>query len=213
MGGEQLPLFQRKTYRGILPAIPVDIQAPAASMTVLETRIVRDERRQQANTPPSPGEIVVVTAQGESTVHERSRYAQASFPTALLCEACADNGESCHTASPGAWFPSRVRERRLILADAKTVYGGMGLGCRGPIQILGLRRVLHGRVGRRIRETAPAPCFAAFAPSRTKRWAGHERPSCQSPLPCPSSPLPYGLGTRSLLSTWRGAQPQSCVAW
>jgi site-specific recombinase XerD len=37
MGGEQLPLFQRKTYKGILPAIPVDIQAPAASMTVLQT--------------------------------------------------------------------------------------------------------------------------------------------------------------------------------
>jgi hypothetical protein len=37
MSGSQLPLFQRKTYRGIIPAIPVEIQAPGADKTVLET--------------------------------------------------------------------------------------------------------------------------------------------------------------------------------
>src|SRR5687768_17604894 len=37
MTGSQLPLFQRKTYKGIIPAIPVEIQAPAADRTVLQT--------------------------------------------------------------------------------------------------------------------------------------------------------------------------------
>src|SRR5687768_9083583 len=37
MSGSQLPLFQRKTYKGIIPAIPVAIQAPGADKTVLET--------------------------------------------------------------------------------------------------------------------------------------------------------------------------------
>jgi site-specific recombinase XerD len=37
MAGEQLPLFQRKTYKGIIPTIPLEIQAPAADKTVLQT--------------------------------------------------------------------------------------------------------------------------------------------------------------------------------
>jgi hypothetical protein len=37
MGGDQLPLFQRKTYKGIIPSIPIEIQAPAKDMTVLQT--------------------------------------------------------------------------------------------------------------------------------------------------------------------------------
>ena len=37
MSGSQLPLFQRKTYKGIIPAIPVEIQAPGADKTILET--------------------------------------------------------------------------------------------------------------------------------------------------------------------------------
>ena len=37
MSGSQLPLFQRKTYKGIIPTIPVTIQAPGAEKTVLET--------------------------------------------------------------------------------------------------------------------------------------------------------------------------------
>jgi site-specific recombinase XerD len=37
MTDSQLPLFQRKTYKGIIPTIPVEIQAPAADKTVLQT--------------------------------------------------------------------------------------------------------------------------------------------------------------------------------
>jgi site-specific recombinase XerD len=37
MSGSQLPLFQRKTYKGIIPTIPVELQAPRADKTVLET--------------------------------------------------------------------------------------------------------------------------------------------------------------------------------
>ena len=37
MSGSQLPLFQRKTYKGIIPTIPLDIQAPAADKTILQT--------------------------------------------------------------------------------------------------------------------------------------------------------------------------------
>ena len=37
MGGSQLALFQRKTYKGIVPGIPMDIRGPAGDMTVLET--------------------------------------------------------------------------------------------------------------------------------------------------------------------------------
>jgi site-specific recombinase XerD len=37
MAGEQLPLFQRKTYKGIIPTIPIEIQAPTADKTVLQT--------------------------------------------------------------------------------------------------------------------------------------------------------------------------------
>jgi integrase/recombinase XerD len=37
MSGSQLPLFQRKTYKGIIPTIPIEIQAPGANKTVLET--------------------------------------------------------------------------------------------------------------------------------------------------------------------------------
>jgi integrase/recombinase XerD len=37
MSGSQLPLFQRKTYKGIIPTTPVDIQASRADKTVLET--------------------------------------------------------------------------------------------------------------------------------------------------------------------------------
>jgi hypothetical protein len=37
MAGDQLPLFQRKTYKGIIPTIPVEIQAPTADMTVIQT--------------------------------------------------------------------------------------------------------------------------------------------------------------------------------
>jgi hypothetical protein len=37
MAGTQLPLFQCKTYKGIVPSIPVEIQAPTADKTVVET--------------------------------------------------------------------------------------------------------------------------------------------------------------------------------
>src|ERR671930_35960 len=37
MAGDQLPLFQRKTYKGIIPAIPMAIQPPTAEKTVLQT--------------------------------------------------------------------------------------------------------------------------------------------------------------------------------
>jgi site-specific recombinase XerD len=37
MAGLQLPLFQRKTYKGIVPSIPMEIQAPRADMTVIQT--------------------------------------------------------------------------------------------------------------------------------------------------------------------------------
>jgi integrase/recombinase XerD len=37
MSGSQLPLFQRKTYKGIIPTISVEIQAPRADKMVLET--------------------------------------------------------------------------------------------------------------------------------------------------------------------------------
>jgi site-specific recombinase XerD len=37
MAGDQLPLFQRKTYKGIIPTIPVEIQSPTADKTVLQT--------------------------------------------------------------------------------------------------------------------------------------------------------------------------------
>jgi site-specific recombinase XerD len=37
MTDSQLPLFQRKTYKGIILSIPVDIQAPAADKTILQT--------------------------------------------------------------------------------------------------------------------------------------------------------------------------------
>src|SRR5688572_1642373 len=37
MSGSQLPLFQRKTYKGIIPTIPIEMQAPGADRTVLET--------------------------------------------------------------------------------------------------------------------------------------------------------------------------------
>jgi site-specific recombinase XerD len=37
MSGSQLPLFQRKTYKGIIPTIPLEIQAPQADSTVLKT--------------------------------------------------------------------------------------------------------------------------------------------------------------------------------
>lgn len=37
MGGDQLPLFQRKTYKGIITSIAVEVRAPAGEITVLET--------------------------------------------------------------------------------------------------------------------------------------------------------------------------------
>ena len=37
MAGTQLPLFQRKTYKGIIPTIPVKIQAPTADKMVIQT--------------------------------------------------------------------------------------------------------------------------------------------------------------------------------
>src|SRR5918999_5089474 len=37
MTDAQLPLFQRKTYKGIIPTIPLEIQAPAADKTILQT--------------------------------------------------------------------------------------------------------------------------------------------------------------------------------
>jgi site-specific recombinase XerD len=37
MSGSQLPLFQRKTYKGIIPTIPVEMQAPSGDKTVIET--------------------------------------------------------------------------------------------------------------------------------------------------------------------------------
>jgi site-specific recombinase XerD len=37
MPDSQLPLFQRKTYKGIIPTIPLEIQAPQADSTVLKT--------------------------------------------------------------------------------------------------------------------------------------------------------------------------------
>jgi site-specific recombinase XerD len=35
MSGDQLPLFQRKTYKGIIPSIPLEVRVPASDMTVL----------------------------------------------------------------------------------------------------------------------------------------------------------------------------------
>src|SRR5918911_5134553 len=37
MAGDQLPLFQRKTYKGIIPSIPLEIQPPTGEKTVLQT--------------------------------------------------------------------------------------------------------------------------------------------------------------------------------
>jgi integrase/recombinase XerD len=37
MAADQLPLFQRKTYKGIIPSIPMEIQSPTAEKTVLQT--------------------------------------------------------------------------------------------------------------------------------------------------------------------------------
>jgi site-specific recombinase XerD len=37
MAGSQLPLFQRKTYKGIIPSLPIEIKTPAADKTVLQT--------------------------------------------------------------------------------------------------------------------------------------------------------------------------------
>jgi site-specific recombinase XerD len=37
MSGSQLPLFQRKTYKGIIPTIPVELQAPSGDKTVIQT--------------------------------------------------------------------------------------------------------------------------------------------------------------------------------
>src|SRR5687767_6130167 len=37
MSGSLLPLFQRKAHKGIIPTIPVEIQAPGAEKTVIET--------------------------------------------------------------------------------------------------------------------------------------------------------------------------------
>jgi site-specific recombinase XerD len=37
MSDEQLPLFQRKTYKGIIPSIPMDIHPPSPEKTVLHT--------------------------------------------------------------------------------------------------------------------------------------------------------------------------------
>lgn len=37
MAGKQLPLFQRKTYKGIIPAIPLAIRPPDAAQTILQT--------------------------------------------------------------------------------------------------------------------------------------------------------------------------------
>src|SRR5262245_42113288 len=37
MADGQLPLFQRKTYRGIIPTIPLEIQAPTPYRTILQT--------------------------------------------------------------------------------------------------------------------------------------------------------------------------------
>src|SRR5437763_5526386 len=37
MAADQLPLFQRKTYKGIIPSIPMDIHPPTAEKTVLQT--------------------------------------------------------------------------------------------------------------------------------------------------------------------------------
>src|SRR5919204_3873391 len=37
MAGEQLPLFQRKTYKGIIPSIPMENQPPTPEKTVLHT--------------------------------------------------------------------------------------------------------------------------------------------------------------------------------
>jgi integrase/recombinase XerD len=35
MSGDQLPLFQRKTYKGIIPSIPIEVRVPTGDMTVL----------------------------------------------------------------------------------------------------------------------------------------------------------------------------------
>src|SRR5437764_11680136 len=37
MAADQLPLFQRKTYKGIIPSIPLEIHAPTPEKTVLHT--------------------------------------------------------------------------------------------------------------------------------------------------------------------------------
>src|SRR5438132_12792558 len=37
MAGLQLSLFQRKTYKGIIASIPMEIKTPAADKTVLQT--------------------------------------------------------------------------------------------------------------------------------------------------------------------------------
>jgi site-specific recombinase XerD len=37
MTGSQLPLFQRKTYKGIIPSLPMDIPPPTAEKTLLQT--------------------------------------------------------------------------------------------------------------------------------------------------------------------------------
>jgi site-specific recombinase XerD len=37
MAGTQLPLFQRKTYKGLIPSLSMEIRAPAGDMTVLQT--------------------------------------------------------------------------------------------------------------------------------------------------------------------------------
>jgi site-specific recombinase XerD len=37
MAGDQLPLFQRKTYKGVIPSLPMEVRVPTAVMTVMQT--------------------------------------------------------------------------------------------------------------------------------------------------------------------------------
>jgi hypothetical protein len=46
MAGTQLPLFQRNTYKGIIPTIPVEIQAPTADKTdACQQKAYRDRKK------------------------------------------------------------------------------------------------------------------------------------------------------------------------
>ena len=173
---------------------------------------VRDERRRQADTLPSPGKIAVMISQGERTLHDRDLdvQAQAYLP---VCRASTSKGEPfrtclsselCSSAESGIGDLSWPSPRRSM------VRGGLSAGGLSSSRDSGALCTTWSEDRTLRLPRLPDSLCVLFLKQSDELDLSARRVGLLSVV---SSPILCCLGRLFLLSTSPAAPRGSCAGW